>query len=346
MDNYSPHHGENCSAKNQENISNKKRTLSTLTPVSILLFSGFIIVIIVLFYSFFNFFTPKLVVARYDHSSVLLKDGRILITGGKTISDGKSVILNSSEIYDPKAKKCILTKNNMHFMRSNHCSVLLPNGNVLIIGGGSQVPEIFDVKTETFYKLSSFSNTKDVAIAEKINDKQIIIVSPSNNIVEKFDIDNNKFKKIGTFNSLNVCSRHILNFNGVLFLPVESFNKSDLSFEPMEKVVVLYYDYKKNIIGNITKPQSIFDFCVGNMISEVNNKLIHFCSKNTLYSEIYDFKTKKFVQKSLTSISPKTNYVAAKYNDVILLAGGYKTSGPLGSTNSVGIYDSKANKIY
>lgn len=345
MTDNSPQNGNTLNAKNQE--KNKKRKWLRLNQTCKIFFIVMIfVVIIAAIYFFQNFSKPKLVVPRYNHSAVVLQDGQILITGGETFINGKSVKLNSSEIYNPKTKKCISVNNKMNYERSNHSSVLLPNGNVLIIGGGSQIPEIFNAVSKTFYKLPVSSNIKDIAIAEKINDKKIIIVSPSNNIIEEFDLENNKFKKIGVLDSLNTNIRHILNYNGILFFPTESFNQSDLSAEPKEKVVISYYDYKKNIIGAITKPQSIFDFCIGNMISEVNNELIHFCSKNTLYSEIYDFKTNKFIKKSLTTIHPKAKYITAKYNDVIILAGGYKIPGPLGRPISIGVYDSKTNEIY
>ncbi len=345
MTDISPQNGNTLNAKNQE--KNKKRKCLHLNKTCKMFFIVLVfVVIIAAIYFFQNFSKPKLVIPRYNHSAVVLQDGQILITGGETFINGKSVKLNSSEIYNPKTKKCISVNNKMNYERSNHSSVLLPNGNVLIIGGGSQIPEIFNADSKTFYKLPVHSNIKDIAIAEKINDKKIIIVSPSNNIIEEFDIENNKFKKIGVLDSLNTNIRHILNYNGILFLPTESFNQSDLSAEPKEKVVISYYDYKKNIIGAITKPQSIFDFCIGNMISEVNNELIHFCSKNTLYSEIYDFKTNKFIKKSLTTIHPKAKYITAKYNDVIILAGGYKIPGPLGRPISIGVYDSKTNEIY
>ena len=290
---------------------------------------------------------PKLVIPRYNHSAIVLQDGRILITGGETIINRKSIKLDTAEIYDPKTKKCTLIKNKMNYERSNHSSVLLPNGNVLIIGGGSQIQEIFDAKNTNFLKHSASSDIKDIAIAVKINDKSIIIVSPSNNIIEKFDIKNNKFKKIGILYGLNTSSKRFLNYNGILFFPIEKFNTADLSIQPKEKIFVSYYDYKKNIIGNITKPQSLFDFCVGNMISEVNNELVHFCYKDKLYTEIYDFKSHKFIKKGEPSIfTPKIDYITLKYNDVIILLGGYKFCGPLKPSNTIDVYDSQTNRIY
>ncbi|MGN0014299.1 MAG: hypothetical protein ACI37T_02635 [Candidatus Gastranaerophilaceae bacterium] len=99
-----------------------------------------------------------------------------------------------------------------------------------------------------------------------------------------------------------------------MFFPIETFDNSDLSVEPKEKVVITYYDYKKNIIRNITKPQSVFDFCIGNMIAEVNNELVHFCSKNILYTEIYEKKVNKIYGVS--------NYALIQTDKKIIIIGG------------------------
>lgn len=334
-------------SQSDNSLQNKKRLLGLHPTRNLFVFVFFIVLVFFSVFFTIESLKPKLVVPRYNHSAVVLQDGRILITGGETIIKGKSVPLNTAEIYDPKTKKCTLIENKMNYARSNHTSILLPNGNVFIIGGGSQIPEIFNIETKTFYKLPVSSNIKDIAIAEKINNQKIIIVSPNNNVIEEFDIENNKFKKIGVFeNGLNTNSRHLLNYNEVLFFPIERLSQTDLSSDPKEKVVISYYDYKKNIIGNITKPQSLFDFCVGNMISEVNNELVHFCYNNRLYAEIYDFKINKFIKRSSTSVFPKINYIAAKHEDIIFLLGGVKITGPLKRSNTIAIYDSKTNKIY
>ena len=54
-----------------------------------------VIFIIILFFIFlFIVLTlqPKLKIARYNHSAVMLKNGQILITGGETIKNGKPII--------------------------------------------------------------------------------------------------------------------------------------------------------------------------------------------------------------------------------------------------------------
>jgi hypothetical protein len=68
---------------------------------------------------------------RYGHTSTLLKDGRVLLTGG---SDNHK-ILNVAELYDPKTDQFIVVQARMASCRVFHTAELLDNGNVVLIGG-------------------------------------------------------------------------------------------------------------------------------------------------------------------------------------------------------------------
>src|SRR5262249_2843464 len=79
----------------------------------------------------------------------LLQDGRVLIVGGyyTTITTSvtgttyHSTILKNAEIYDPIGRTFSLT-GDMAQPRAYHQAVLLPNGRVLVVGGGSA--EVYD----------------------------------------------------------------------------------------------------------------------------------------------------------------------------------------------------------
>jgi TATA-box binding protein (TBP) (component of TFIID and TFIIIB) len=96
-------------------------------------------------------FTPtsNMTVQREKHAATLLPDGKVLITGGmdRNGPEGRST---SAEIYDP-AKGSFTAIANMSMARFKHGSttVLLPNGKVLIAGGGERA-EVFDPATSTF----------------------------------------------------------------------------------------------------------------------------------------------------------------------------------------------------
>ena len=69
--------------------------------------------------------------ARFAHTSTLLNDGRVLVTGGQL---GFSAPMVSSEIWNPATGTWSPTAN-MIFPRSDHDVTLLPDGRLLAIGG-------------------------------------------------------------------------------------------------------------------------------------------------------------------------------------------------------------------
>ncbi len=68
--------------------------------------------------------------ARDYHTSTLLSDGRVLVTGGY----GYSGALAEAEVWDP-ATNSWSTAGSMAVVRSTHAAVALPGGRVLVMGG-------------------------------------------------------------------------------------------------------------------------------------------------------------------------------------------------------------------
>jgi len=86
-------------------------------------------------------------IARQNHSSTLLPNGKVLIAGGY---DGTSAVA-SAEIYDPASGKWAAT-GAMKTNRYYHTATLLLNGKVLVVGGKSggttlKSAELFDPVT-------------------------------------------------------------------------------------------------------------------------------------------------------------------------------------------------------
>ncbi|CAF3322089.1 unnamed protein product [Rotaria sp. Silwood2] len=85
--------------------------------------------------------------ARSQHTSSLLTNGMVLVTGGHIRSDA----LNSAELYDPSTETW---KNidSMNSTRSEHTASLLMNGKVLVTGGfhnnALNSAELYDPLTE------------------------------------------------------------------------------------------------------------------------------------------------------------------------------------------------------
>jgi uncharacterized protein YjdB len=81
--------------------------------------------------------TGSMSTARYRHSATLLSNGTVLVAGGDddSFSNGGPAVA-SAEIFNPAAGTWALT-GSMSTARYDHTATLLPNGTVLIIGGGA-----------------------------------------------------------------------------------------------------------------------------------------------------------------------------------------------------------------
>lgn len=97
--------------------------------------------------------------ARYKHTSQLLADGRVLVAGGSDSRDFRGGIFDEAEVYDP-AKRSFTVVPAMAAKRYKlyQEAALLPDGRVLIAGGGAKA-ELFDPKQSRFEELGSGTNT-------------------------------------------------------------------------------------------------------------------------------------------------------------------------------------------
>jgi hypothetical protein len=95
---------------------------------------------------------------RSDHTVTLLKDGRVLICGGAdAFGDRSEVVISSAELFDPATGRFTPT-GGMSTVRFKHSALLLPDGQVLIIGGSDPrmvrgrhaSAELFDPATGRF----------------------------------------------------------------------------------------------------------------------------------------------------------------------------------------------------
>lgn len=144
----------------------------------------------------------------YPYNTILLKNDKVLITGG---SANRGMALNIAEIYDPLTDE-LTNISGMNFARYDHTSVLLKDGQVLIFGGYTgklgkdsypQIAEIYDPKQNKFISLNKSPNFEynKPANVLGLNDGRILIVDNPNqaNKAEIFDPKSNEFKLIGQF---------------------------------------------------------------------------------------------------------------------------------------------------
>lgn len=140
-----------------------------------------LLIVLVIIFGTFNYFfggegkfvrTGDMVVPRFAHSAVLLKDGRVLITGGYYVfkTHLKKEYSKSAEIYDPKTGKFTRT-SDMIFPREYHSSILLNDGRVLILGGGRAEAEIYNPNTGKF----SITGKMPIIFLDEIGNKASLI---------------------------------------------------------------------------------------------------------------------------------------------------------------------------
>jgi len=96
--------------------------------------------------------TGSLTTARTGHTSTILPDGKILVTGGYDGSD----YLSSAEIYDP-ATGAWSSAGSMATARAGHTALVVPANKVVLVAGGYNSTDGTLSKVETFdYQLSEW----------------------------------------------------------------------------------------------------------------------------------------------------------------------------------------------
>jgi len=86
---------------------------------------------------------------RDKGTATLLKDGRVLVTGGDSLVHAP---LASAELYDPRTGRWVAT-GSLRYGRAGTAAVLLPDGRVLVAGGrlsderGDRTAELYDPRS-------------------------------------------------------------------------------------------------------------------------------------------------------------------------------------------------------
>jgi hypothetical protein len=144
--------------------------------------------------------------ARTSAASVLLPDGRILITGG----DGGSGSLNSAEFFT--ANGTISSAIAMNVARSQQFAVVLSDGRVLVGGGNSSgggttnSAEIYDAAADSWTQTAPMTSARANASAALLQDGRVLIAGGANsglpsNTIEIFDPSTGTFSFAGTLSS-------------------------------------------------------------------------------------------------------------------------------------------------
>jgi hypothetical protein len=118
--------------------------------------------------------TGMMTTPRTGHTATLLTDGRVLISGGSSIINGQSGATSTAEIYDSRTGSFSLT-GPMGTTRSWHTATLLPDGMVLVAGGGSPTAELYDPPTSVFSPTGSMETERSGHSATLLQNAMVLI---------------------------------------------------------------------------------------------------------------------------------------------------------------------------
>jgi len=116
---------------------------------------------------------------RAAHSATLLPDGRVLIGGGFREEGTSEIAIASAEIFDP-ATNTFTPTGDMNEPRDGHTATLLPDGQVLIVGGWnvrnrSSTAELYDPQTGKFAYTGSMMAPRQGFTATLLKNGQVLI---------------------------------------------------------------------------------------------------------------------------------------------------------------------------
>ncbi len=123
--------------------------------------------------------TAPMMAVRYNHTAILLSNGKVLIVGG---ADNSNVATASAELYDPATATFTLT-GSLNAARQLHTATLLPSGKVLIAGGrgstGDPVTaaELYDPATGTFMSSGSMLSPRYEHTATLLPNGKVLIAA-------------------------------------------------------------------------------------------------------------------------------------------------------------------------
>ena len=176
---------------------------------------------------------------RAAHTATLLSDGTVLVAGGFRPEGTSEVPIATAEIYDPGLGVFTPT-GDMNEPRTGHTATLLPNGQVLIVGGWSvggrtATAELYDPQSRRFRYAASMVAPRASMTATLLPDGRVLIAggdSARNTpqlIAEIYDPVADRFAQSASLNQgRSAHTATLLNDGNVLFVGGTSGNDTVL----------------------------------------------------------------------------------------------------------------------
>jgi hypothetical protein len=241
---------------------------------------------------------------RAAHSATLLSDGRVLIAGGFREEGTSEIAISSAELFDPETNNFTPT-GEMNEPRDGHTATLLPNGQVLIVGGWnirnrSSTAELYDPQTGEFEYTGSMMAPRQGMTATLLKNGQVLIAggdSARNTpqlIAELYDPVTGRFIPTGSLNDGRMAHTSTLLNDGTVLLvggasgaavlsSAEIYDPGTEKFTLMSDANMVRYKHSAVLLGN------------GNVLliggSDQNDWTGKYSS-----AEIYDFQTGNFTR--------------------------------------------------
>jgi uncharacterized protein (TIGR03437 family) len=206
--------------------------------------------------------TGEMTTPRGFHAATLLKDGRILITGGyHEDALGKSAVLASAELYDPSTGTFTPT-GDMTTPRQWHSATLLIDGRVLIAGGNSPTnsptgsspvssSELYDPATGIFTQSGDMIGPHSLHSANLLGNGKVLITGDPT--AELYDPAKGVFSLAGSANNDGSTSTVLLKDGRILIPGMDGVSLYDIADDSLRLVARLpgrYYGQTTTVLAN------------------------------------------------------------------------------------------------